>query len=264
MRWLALILLVSGMGFGVCGLDFSVEMKYKVEEKVGKEYRRTDVVLYIPVEGEVQEEEGRLAELKKEVRGEELLLTLKPLRNFNGEWFLVVPLRSGYVHEEAYIEKVISEKPSVKEIYYVYPADISPKKVEFPLPPTSPGEKLLVKLKLKGEVGKPQVRLKESRSKTVKKQKYIKVVYSFNFRYARTDTDNLNIKNLKRLIDQLALVNRLKRVEIIGYADGKTKNLKKNEEVARKRALTIARKLFSEHRVACLVNERGVARLTAK
>jgi len=257
------ILFISGLVFGVCGLDFSVEMKYKVEEKIGSEYRRADVVLYIPLEETVEESQD-IAKVSFKREGEELKLTIVPTKNFKGDLLLVIPLRNGYVHEEAYLEKIISEKPSVKEIYYIYPADLSPKKVVFPLPPSSPGEKLVMSIRLKGEVGNPYVKLKDAEVKKVKKPKFLKVVYSFNFGYAKTDTRDINVRNLKVLIDQLALFNRLKKVEIIGFADGKTKNMKKNEEVAKRRAISIARKLLADHKVACLLNKRGVAKLTSK
>jgi len=264
MRPLLSLLLCGGLSFGICGLDFPVELKYKVEKKVGKEYRRADVVVYLPVEGEEAERgEKGLARVKAKKSKGELTVVIDPTRNVEEEWFLFIPVKEGYLHEEAYLEKVFSNNPSIKEVYYIYPVDITNKGTLFLLPPSYAGERLYLKVKYEGKVGEPVVKTARKEEKKKKKPvKVVKVVYSFAFGYAKTETDNMNVENLRKLIDELSLAGKLKKVEIVGFADGKTKNPERNEAVARSRAISIAKKLFQEHRVACLVNERGVAKLT--
>ncbi|NPB06705.1 MAG: hypothetical protein GXO03_03755 [Aquificae bacterium] len=251
-------LIWGGLSFGACGLDFPVELKYKVEDKVGKEYRRADVVVYVPVTGRsVPKGEGE-AELEAEAKKGELVIHIKPKKNFS-EWFLFIPVKKGYLHEEAYLEKVYSRSPSMKEVYHAYPVDITREGTFFLLPPSTPGEKLVLKIKYEGEVGKPRVFT--SRPEQEEKSETVKVIYSFAFGYAKTETDNMNLKNVKKLIEQLAKSGKLAKVEIVGYADGKSTDPERNEQVAKERALSVARKLFSEHSVACLLSEKGIAKL---
>ncbi|GAB6066658.1 hypothetical protein JCM9492_17540 [Aquifex pyrophilus] len=236
-----------------CGINYEVDIKQKVWSEIGKSFRRTDVILYIPLKyTELGKSiEGLLINMKQKGNNARIYIEVKkPLRE---DWLLVIPFKNAYVEEFAKVEKIKNNKPSVKEVFTAYPFFISNDRIEFPMPPLNPTEKLKVSIKHRGNIGKPFGKLKKE--KNINMEKVIKIVYSFVFQYGRTETEDMNIKNLRDLINVLSELNKLERVEIIGMADGKTRNPKKNEEVAKRRALYIAEKLLGREKMNCLLKK---------
>lgn len=237
-----------------CGINYKVEIKQKVWNKIGEAYRRVDVILYLPVKYIQKEKDIDILMIsmhQKENNANIYIETKKPLKE---DWLLVIPFRNAYVEESAKIEKVTSYKPFVKEVFTAYPFLISRDRIEFPMPPLRPTEKLKVSIKHRGKIGKPYGKF--TKEKKVNKERVIKIVYSFPFGYGKTKTEDRNIHNLRNLIGVLSEINKLEKVEIIGMTDGKTVNPKKNREVARKRAVYIAERLFGKNKTMCILRKQ--------
>ena len=267
--FLLMVLFASLIGYAepICGLPFRVELKYKTLKEVGNRYRKTEVILSIPILTE-KVENTKVKEHKKprvilnfSLTNEKAITEIQALEPLKSSILLVQPIEDGFVYEEANVRKIMSESPKVEEILVVYPADVKKNYIAFPLPPISVGEKLIIEYKYKGRLGKPFLKPVITFRKT-KGKVVLKIKYSFLFKYARADVNDENIKNVKNLIKQLKDLGVNAKIEIIGYADGKTKNIKKNETIARKRATEIAKRIFPEEVKNCLFSSITPIKIT--
>ncbi len=263
-------LLISSLSFAVteCNLPFSIELKYKVVDKVGKQYRKTDVIINIPILtnsadlGESQDEKPEV-ELKFKMEKDKVLTQIKALKPLNRDLLLIQPIRQGIVYEEANVKRIISESPKVEEVFIVYPVDVKKNYISFPLPSLSLGEELIVEYRYEGSLGEPYVKYVElSKKKLQKTEVFLTVKYSFLFEYAKSHVNDENVKNIQELLNQLKKSGINVKVEIIGYADGKSIDPKKNETIAQKRALEIAKLIFPENILSCINSSIPIVKLS--
>lgn len=265
-----LALLISGLSSAAntCNLPFSIELKYKTVKKVGKQYRKTDVIIRIPVLAqrfaETKTTYNKKPEVKLEfsIRKDKALTYIQAIKPLNGELLLIQPIKHGFVYEEAHVKKIISQSPRVEEVFIVYPVDVKKNYISFPLPSLSLGEKLIIEYRYEGELGKPFVKyVKPSENRHKKNRVFLTVKYSFLFKYAQSRVNDENVKNIQKILDQLKNFGVDAKVEIIGYADGKSTNPKKNEEIAKKRALEIAKRIFPENILSCIHSSIPIVKL---
>ena len=245
-----------------CNLPYSVDIKYITVKEVGRKYRKADVIIRIPIvtktlrfqEKKVTEERPSV-NLEFKVEGEKAITQIQAVRPLERDLLLVQPIEKGFVHEEAHVKRVISKSPEIEEVFIVYPVDVKKNYISFPLPSISVGEKLIVEYKFKGKLRKPYIKYVELKKPSPKKEEVVlKVKYSFLFSYAKTEINDENIKNIRNLLNQIEKYGIKANVEIVGYADGKSTDLKKNEAIARKRAIEIAKRLFQKDIMECLVS----------
>ncbi len=76
--------------------------------------------------------------------------------------------------------------------------------------------------------------------------------YSLLFGYGKTKTRDPNLTNLREVVKGFKLAGLKPVIKVVGIADGKSKNPKKNYEVAERRARFVARKLLGEN-YACYI-----------
>ncbi|WP_461830051.1 OmpA family protein [Aquifex sp.] len=258
---LALLLLIAGLAYSQprCNIPYHVDIKYITVKEVGKKYRKTDVIIRIPLvtktikRATIQEKPAVNLEFKTEE--DKATTQIQAIRPLKRDLLLVQPIKEGFVYEEAHVKRIISKSPEIEEVFIVYPVDVKKNYIAFPLPSISVGEKLIVEYRFKGKLRKPYVKYVELKKPIPKKENAVlKVKYSFLFRYAKAEVNDENIKNIKALLKQIEKYGIKAHIEIVGYADGKSTNSKRNEEVARKRALEIARRIFPKDVVACLIS----------
>lgn len=260
---LILLLLLIHISYSTpkCQLPFPVELKYKTVKEVGKKYRKTDVIIHIPValkfvKIKQPSKEKPAVDLNLRIEDKTAITELKALEPLKSDLLLIQPIEKGFVYEEAHVRRIISRTPKIEEIFIVYPMDVKKNYISFPLPSISVGEKLIVEYKFEGKLGEPYIRYiypKENLRK-IKKPVFINVKYSFIFKYAKATVNDENVKNIKNLLKQLKNLGLNPKIEIIGFADGQTKNPKRNEEIAKKRALEIAKRIFPEEFKSCITS----------
>ncbi|RUM32048.1 MAG: hypothetical protein DSY42_01830 [Aquifex sp.] len=258
--FIILLFILFFQAFAVCGLNYDVEIKFKIEKKIGKKFRRADVILYVPIIYNSKYEKLKGIDLKIKTGKDNAKIIVRTKSPIKNDWILAIPFNNGYVDEVATVEKYLSSEPLIKEVLTVYPLEISSNIIKFPVPPLNPSEKLIVTVKHTGRLGNPYAEFTISNKNEGKKHevRIVKFVYSFSFGYAKTTTRDLNLGNLKAVIGTLSTLNKIKKIEIIGIADGHSKNPVLNKEIAKKRALNIAGKLFSDRTFQCIVKRKGV------
>ncbi|NPA32127.1 MAG: hypothetical protein GXO04_00710, partial [Aquificae bacterium] len=223
----------------------------------GRLYRRADVVLYVPLEvNTLRRREG--VRIKTETKGKETKVHVRTQESIEGDWLLLVPSRFANLEESALVEVYMGREPTVKKVLTVYPVEVTRDYVKFALPPLRTGEEMIIVLKHEGKIGKPQALISENKPK--RRTVEVRITYSFTFPHAGTLLRDPNVKNVRELIKTLSELGKLRKVEIIGSADGNTKDPKRNEEVAKKRALTLARLILPPDALACALSPRADAR----
>ena len=264
-------LLIGSFSFSApnCNLPFPIEIKYKTVNKVGKQYRKADVIIHIPflVKSTVLKKtnnEKPEVKLEFKVEKDKALAYIKATKPLKRDLLLIQPIKEGFVYEEAHVKKIISLSPKVEEVFIVYPVDVKRNYISFPLPPLSLGEQLIVEYRFEGNLEKPYVKYVETSNKQKLKETkiFLTVKYSFLFKYAKSHVNDENVKNVKSFLKQLSNYGIEAKVEIVGFADGKSKNPKKNEEVAKRRALEIAKRIFPESVLSCLQTSIPVVKLS--
>lgn len=192
------------------------------------------------------------------------LTSIQAIKPLKGDLLLIQPIKRGFVHEEAQVRKILSFSPLIEEVFVVYPADVTKNYISFPLPSISLGEKLIVEYKFEGSLDTPYVKYAKPSDKQEYEQSkvFLTVKYSFFFKYANTYIKDENIENIKALLRELQNYGISPRVEVIGFADGKSTNPKKNEEIAKKRALEVAKRIFPESVLSCLDTSTSVVKLS--
>ena len=261
---LLLMLSVAGLVYAQpkCNIPYHVDIKYITVKEVGKKYRKTDVIIRIPIVTKTLHPSEKKANrtspsvnLEFKVEGNKATAQIQAIRPLERDLLLIQPIEKGFVYEEAHVKRIISKSPEIEEVFIVYPVDVKKNYISFPLPSISVGEKLIVEYKFKGKLRKPYVKYAELKKSSPKKEEVaLKIKYSFLFRYAKAEINDENIKNIRTLLKQIEKHGIKASIEIVGYADGRSTDAKKNEAVARKRALEIAKRIFSKEIVACLIS----------
>ena len=254
--WFLIFALIS-LSFGVCPgtLNVSLEMSAETVNRVGKIFRRADVFVFIPVEKRLIRKEVNVLESGYEIhRIEDSLYRVE----------VSIKNRTSVVTEDAILEqpvgkgsdiegriearRVISKVPYIFEPLSLYPTDMRSGKIIIKLPPIKTGEELELSYRIRGEVGKPVVKSSKKYEVEESERLYMLVAkYSLLFGYGKAVTQDVNLDNLKEVVRGFRLAGLKPVVKIVGVADGKTKDEKKNKEIAQKRARFVARELLGEN-----------------
>ncbi len=246
-------------------LPFQIDVKYKTVKEIGEKYRRADVVIYVPVfNSSPKYRRGEKPPVNLNFRFNRGIaeVRVRAKEHLKGELILVQPIKKGFVYEEAEVRRVISRVPDVEEVFMVYPVDVKRNYVSFPLPEISAGEELVVRYRFKGSLGKPY--LKYARSEVIDKLRrrvFLRIKYSFLFKYAKTTLNDENLRNIEELLSRLRELGLNVRVEIIGYADGKTNSPKRNERIAKRRALEVATRILPAGYKWCITRSIPIVKL---
>ncbi len=259
---LMFIFLSFGISLATCPPSIGVllDIYTKTVKSKGKEHRRADVLVFIPIKKDLVEKETDLIQKKINVnRIEKNLYEINlHLKNISDkelkELHLEQKVKDSFPQSIEGI-KVLSRTPFIFEYLILYVTDVTDGKMIVKLPPLSSGEELELTYRI-SSLEKPEVPrivgntfyIKEER-----KEVYILVAkYTFLFGYGKTKTKNPNIKNLKEVIEGFRKIGIKPVVKITGVADGKTKNPKRNEEIASERAKFIATQIIGEN-YACFL-----------
>jgi len=259
--WILILFLVS-VSFSVCPgtLNVSLEMSSETVEKVGKSFRRADVLVFIPVEKKLLKKEVNVLESEHEVYkvGEKLFHIDVHIRNrtsvVSDNAVLEQPVSEGSdIEGSIQAKRIISKSPLIFEPLNLYPTDIKPGKIIIKLPTVKPGEELELSYKVKGRPGDPVVKSSKKLEVEDDERLYMLVAkYSILFGYGKTDTEDINLRNLKEIVKGFKMAGLKPVVKIVGVADGKTTDIKRNKEVAQARARFVARELLGEN-FACYI-----------
>ncbi len=262
---LALLLIITAsLSFGVCpsSVDVSLEMESKTVEVEGKVYRRADVLVFIPVSTRELE---KVPSLREEVSVEKLegdlyRVNLK-IRNVSIEKVEGASLlQRGRVIEDSIVaSKIISRRPLILEPVYLFPADLREDSAVVKLPPLDPGDELEVAYLVRGPFEEPKISGGEV---TKPKKVYVLVAkYSILFPYARAKTEDVNLENVKEVLEGLRRIGLRPIVRVVGIADGKTKDPDRNREVAKERARFVASKILGSG-FACYLRRELAGNIT--
>lgn len=257
-----LILLLTSLSFGVCPgtLNVALEMSSETVEQVGKNFRRADVLVFIPVEKRLIKKEVNLLESEHQIQklGDGLFHVDVHIRNrtsvVSDNAILEQPVSEGSdIEGSIQAKRIISRAPLIFEPLSLYPTDIRPGKIVIKLPTVKPGEELELSYRVRGEVGEPTVKSSKKLEVEDDGRLYMLVAkYSILFRYGQTDTEDVNLKNLKEIVKGFKEAGLKPVIKIVGVADGKTTDIERNKEVARGRARFVARELLGEN-YACYI-----------
>ncbi len=266
---IALLLLSISLSFGVCPgtLRVSLDLHSETVEFKGSNYRRADVLLFIPVridKGEIRTLSGVRKHLNiqrtgsiQRIRVRISSITSKTIDNA----YLKQELPEGSIFNESIkARKIISRNPLIVEPINLYPTDRKRNSFIVKMPPIKPGESIelsytIVSVK---KVKKPSLFGDRVAVKKESDPVYILVgKYSIKFPFASSRTQDINLENIREVILNLSEAGLNPIVKIFGIADGKTTNRAKNERVARARARFVATEILGKN-FACYVR-RGFA-----
>ncbi len=266
---LILLVAVVGLSFAVCptGGGASLDMSAETVEKQGKKYRRADVLIFIPIDKRVLKE--GFSALKQEV-------SLTPLGDGTYEVSVVLRNVSDSVVEGAFLEqevgdgtplpeeirasRILSRTPFIFEPVSLYPTDVRDRRLVVKLPPLKPAEELELSYILRSETQPraPEVHGVPLFTEERRERVYILVAkYSFLFSYGRTKTSDVNLENVRDVLEGFKKAGLKPIVKVVGLADGRTSNPKRNAEIASERARFVAREILGEN-YACYMR-RGFA-----
>jgi len=263
------LLLLLGISFGVCppGLNVSLDLSAETVDKKGKQFRRADVLVFIPVDRNSLGRElpplvSRARVLPLGEGGYEVRITLRNVsdRTVEGAYLEQGIGTASSPPENIEAFRVLSRKPFIFEPVNLYPTDLREGKLVVKLPPLKPGEELEISYLLSSgeEPPLPRVRGVPPVIREKKERVYMLVAkYSFLFGYGKTRTSDINLDNLREVLEGFRRAGLKPVVKITGLADGKTRNPKRNAEVANRRARFVAEKVLGEN-YACYVR-RGFA-----
>ncbi len=267
---LFLILALVSLSFGVCPgtLNVSLEIASETVDKEGKNFRRADVFVFIPVEKKLIKKEVSVLESNHNILklGEDLFQIDISLKNRNSvvleDAILEQPVgKNSDIEGRIEAKRVISRLPYIFEPLTLYPTDIRPGKIVIKLPPVKPGEELELSYRVRGEAGEPMIKSTKRYEVEESERLYMLVAkYSLLFGYGKTKTEDVNLSNLKEIVRGFKLAGLKPVVKIVGVADGKTWNVKRNREVAQERARFVARELLGEN-FACYIRRAYAGRV---
>ena len=256
------ILLLASVSFGVCPgtLNVALEMSSETVDKVGKSFRRADVFVFIPVEKKLIKKEVNILESEHEIQriGDHLFHIDVSVKNrtsvVSEDAVLEQPVGEGSdIEGRIEAKRVISRMPFIFEPINLYPTDIKPGRIIIKLPTIKPGEELELSYTVRGEAGKPVVKSSKKIEVESDERLYMLVAkYSILFGYGKTDTEDVNLQNLREVVEGFKMAGLKPVVKIVGVADGKTVNIERNREVAKERARFVAKELLGEN-FACYI-----------
>ncbi len=262
------LLIITGLSFGICpsGQNVFLDMSAETVDTKGKNYRRADVLIFIPIDREIMKKESLFLEKSIKIHsmgGKRYRVDVR-LKNVSDvtidDAYLEQKIENGSFHESIQAVKVLSRTPYIFEPISLYPTDITGNRVIVKLPPIKPGEELELSYTLSAKREPPVPKLKGyfRMLRYSKERIYILVAkYSFLFGYGKTKTKDLNFENIREILRGFKEAGLKPVVKVIGLADGKTRNPWKNSEVARRRAQFVAVKVLGNS-YACYIR-RGFA-----
>jgi len=266
---LILLLVAVGVSLAVCpsGGGVALDMSAETVESQGRKYRRADVLIFIPID------KSSLGEGTSAVRKE---VSLYPLGEEGYEVRVVLRNVSDRVVEGAFLEqeigegvpfpedirasRILSRTPLIFEPVSLYPTDMREGRLVVKLPPLKPAEELELSYTLRSgdEPAIPQVHGAPLFTGEKRERVYILVAkYSFLFGYGSTRTSDINLDNVREVLEGFRKAGLRPVVRVVGLADGKTSNPRRNAEVASRRARFVAEEILGEN-YACYMR-RGFA-----
>ncbi len=253
------------LSFAICRpSSAALEIDSKTLEQKGQKYRRADVLIFLPIEKKILKDKLKTLEVKTEIDpyGIDLHKVSLKIRNISDRAvdgaYIKQPLWGvSIVSEAVNARRIISRSPLIFESMVLYITDMSTGDFKLSLPTLLPGEEIEVSYLLKGKPPrKPTV---EGNTTLVRKRTervYMLVAkYTFLFPYGRTKTRDVNLENIKELLEGFRRAGLKPMVKIVGTADGVRRSDRKNREVAKRRATFVAREIFGE-KYACLLRSR--------
>ena len=253
--------LIFTFSFAVCPSlpDVSLELESETVSKVGREFRRADLMIFIPVN---TRDLVSVSSLRTDFRvshvGEDLHRVKVRITNLSPnkveDAYLI---QEGSVREES-IEgrKVISRLPLIVEPVDLLPTDLEEDEVVVKLPPLRAGEEVEVSYLVSGRNIKPPKVVGGAVEK--ERRVYLLVAkYSVLFPFGSAKTEDVNIRNMKEVLEGLRRSGLKPIVRVVGIADGKTSDPEKNRRVAEGRARFLAYKVLGTE-YACYLR-RGFA-----
>jgi len=265
---LVFLLMIVGISLGVCpsGLKVSLDLSAETVEKKGREFRRADILIFIPVDRSTLRRDFALRKETAVTPVDSNLYEVKVrLRNV-----------SDRVVEGAYLEqrvgerssppdsinalRILSRTPFIFEPVELYPTDIREGRLVVKLPPLKPSEEIELSYLVASETTPetPEVRGTPRLEEEKRERVYMLVAkYSVLFGYGKTKTRDMNLENIKEVLRGFKEAGLKPIVKVVGMADGKTTNPRRNAEVADRRARFVAQKILGEN-YACYMR-RGFA-----
>ena len=243
-------------------LDVSLDMESRTVKSEGREYRRADILVFIPV---TTDQVISLPSLREEFTVEEawkdhhrVRISVRNVTFQKVEGASLVQ-RGNVVEDSIEARRIISRTPLIFEPIHLFPTDMRDGYIVIKLPPIGPGESLEVSYLVRGpKVEKPRVVGGEV---TKTKKVYMLVAkYSVLFGFGRTRTEDINLRNAREVLEGLRSAGLRPLVKVVGIADGRTSDPKRNREVAERRARFVATEILGS-RFACYIR-RGFARET--
>jgi len=270
MKGLLPLLLAGTVAFGVCpgALNVSLDLHSETVKEKGANYRRADVLIFIPVQvnnkGEVRAYSGlrKKIEIQKGEGFHRLNLSLYniSLKTIDNAFLVQKIPRGSRFDENIRAVKVLSLNPRVEEPLNLYPTDIRKNKLIIKLPPIRSGEDLRISYSITGKDVPPKPTIHGEKTLIAEEKDPVYMLvgkYSVRFPYASHITRDINFENIKEVLEGLNRAGVKPIVKIFGIADGKTKDPSKNSEIARKRATFVAQKVLGQN-FACYIR-RGFA-----
>ena len=252
--------------FALCEFNnVEVDMFSKQVPEEGYIYRRADVYITVPMK--VRKGNPNKSLLPTQVNivdleGNNRRYIVSVMNNTGKEQDSLVLVhnledKNAMFMEDIIARKIISYSPFISEQLTLVPTEIKDNRVLIRLPSLAPGEELVLSYVIKGETKPSTVSVTDTAGikKFIEEEEREVLVakYSFLFGFASTRVNSPNIENIREVIEGLERLGFKAKVKIVGMADGKTTNPKRNKMVAKKRAENVARSIFG-NQYACVIN----------
>jgi hypothetical protein len=256
-----ILLILMGLSFANCppALDVSLDLESKTVTQEGKEFRRADLLIFIPVD---TKDLVKVSSLRTEFGfdrlGPDLYRVSVRIRNVSfGKVEDAYLLQEGRIVEDSLEgRKVISRLPLIVEPLSLLPTDIGEGGVTVKLPPIGPGEEIEVSYLVPGK----KVKVPRVVGGVLKRRKKVYLLvakYSVLFDFGKVRTEDLNLRNIREVLEGLRRAGLRPVVRIVGVADGRTRDPSKNRRVAEGRARFVAAEVLGT-KYACYLR-RGLA-----
>ncbi len=261
---LSLLILGLAFSFAVCPVDrpLSVEIEAKTTDKVGKLYRRADVLIFIPIRGQEIVSVKVPLDVKFSIQklGKNRFGISMRLRNMSAEEVDGARVEQEVEGREFSIgdmkaKRIISKSPYIFEFLNLYPTDIRDNTVIINLPSIRPSEELELNytMETKSRPAEPRVTIPQRKERREREAYVLVGKYSLMFDYGKVSTQDINLENVSQVIEGLKDINIKPVVRIVGVADGKRSSEESNNRVAKERAMFVAQKIFGQE-LACYLD----------
>ncbi len=255
--------------FAICEFNnVELNMDAKTTSKEGEIYRRADVYITVPMKirsgshyKSLLPTRVNVVDLEDGARRYIISIVNNTGKSQDSLILVHKKEKEALFMEDIVARRVISYSPYISEQIVLVPTEIKSDKILIRLPDINPGEELVLSYVIKGEEEPSKVIVtNEDGIKRFIEEKETEVLvakYSFLFGYASTKTNSPNVENIKEVVEGLERLGLQAKIKIVGMADGKTTDPKRNQFVAKKRAENIAKSIFG-NQYACLIEKTYV------